>query len=193
MKLYYVTTVLLILFSSAVAGIFDIESIDLDQLGVLVLLNKGRPSVDGSFCSPEDESLIQASLNQVLPFTFRNLRAGGDEPKQHGRELVNCRKACQGYARGSCYVVHSSCKGYRRELVSDEKEEESNTQEKPSRSVPRNLFVIKAIKKTCSRLLKGVEVPLVSIIHEVEGLSSPCLKLIQKKIAVECELLDDDE
>ena len=196
MKLYYVTTVLLVLSSSAVAGKLDIiKNIDLDQLGVLVLLNKGQPSTDGSFCSSEDERLLQVSLNQVLPFTRRNLRAGGDE-KQDGRMLINCRAQCQGYARGSCYVVHPSCKGYRRELmVSDEKVEESNTNENTSRVVQRSLLLeLKAIEKMCSRVMEGVEDQLVAILHAVEGgLSSPCLKLIQKKVTMECKLMSDDE
>ena len=195
MKLFYVLAVLLVHFSSAVAGILDLKSIDLGQLGVLVLLNKGRPSLDGSFCSNEDELLLQDSLNLALPLTRRNLRAGGDE-QQHGRELVNCRNACQGFARGSCYVVHSSCKGYRRQLSeSDEEEQASPTDEISPRFPQRSLLLNKKlIEKTCSLLVKVVEDELVALIHEVEeGLSSPCLKLAQKKVTLECVLMNDDE
>ena len=202
MKLYYISTVLLVLCSLTMAVKVDSENMDLDLLGVRVLLNKGRPSVDGSFCSYEDEQLLQASLNQVLPWTRRNLRAGEpQQQQQHGRELVNCRNVCRGFPVGSCYIVYPSCVGYRRELsqsVSNEEEEKEvtviNTDEKIPRVLQRSTEELKAIEKKCSRMIKGVEDKLMAIIQEVEeGLSSPCLTLVRKKMTVDCELMDDVE
>ena len=202
MKLYYISTVLLVLCSLTMAVKVDSENMDLDLLGVRVLLNKGRPSVDGSFCSYEDEQLLQASLNQVLPWTRRrNLRAGEpQQQQQHGRELVNCRNVCRGFPVGSCYIVYPSCVGYRRELsqsVSNEKEEKEETESDTDEKIPRVLQrrsteQMEAIEKKCSRMIKGVEDKLMAIIQEVEeGLSSPCLTLVRKKMTVDCELMNE--
>ena len=191
MELYYVMTFLMFLCSSATALKIDSGSLDLDRLAVRVLLNKGRPSADGSFCSSEDEIRLQSSLNQVLPLTRRNLRADSE----HGRDLVNCRKVCQGFVPGSCYIVYSGCRGYRRELPASEEEEESNTNEDTPRFLERSMEDMKetdAIEKKCTRAMKRVEDQLVAIIHEIEeSLSSPCSALVRKQVRVECELMTD--
>ena len=202
MKLCNVVTLVMFLFSSATAlkidlGIADVDlKLQLDHLAVRILLNRGQPSADGSFCSSEDEKLLQASLNQVLPFTRRNLRADG----QHGRELVNCRQACQGFAPGSCYVVYSGCQRYRRELNEEEEEEEdeqeeqeSNTNADTPRFLQRSMEGIELLfENTCSGIMKRVENQLVSIIKDIDdGLSSPCSKLVRKKMRVECALMLD--
>ena len=200
MKLYNVVTLVMFLFSSATAlkidlGIADLGlKLDLDHLAVRILLNRGQPSKDGSFCSSEDEKLLQASLNQVLPFTRRNLRAGGEQ----GRELVNCRQACQGFAPGSCYVVYSGCTRYRRELSEEEEEneqedQERNTNEDTPRFLQTSMEGIELLfENTCSGIMKRVENQLVAIIKEIDdGLSSPCSTLARKKMRVECELMLD--
>ena len=200
MKLSNVVTLVLFLFSSATAlkidlGIADLD-LELDHLAVRILLNRGQPVVDGSFCSSEDEQLLQASLNQVLPFTRRNLRVGGGA-EQHGRELVNFRQACQGFAPGSCYVVYSGCTRYRRELLVDEEEEqegeEINTNEDTPRFLQRNMEGIELLfEKKCSGIMKRVENKLAAIIKDIdEELSPPCSTLVQKKMRVECELMMD--
>ena len=188
--LYIVMTLLMFLFSSATALNIDIGSIDLDldNFAIRILLNRGQPTLDGSFCSSEDQELIQSSLNQVIaPLTRRNLRADG----QQGRELVNCRTVCQGFAKGSCYIVYSGCtRGYRRELPVNEEEvekEDSNANE----DTPRSMLGLNLLANTCSRIIKPVEDLFVAIINEIdEGLSSPCSALVQKKMRVECELID---
>lgn len=192
MKLYCITTILMFLCSSASAAKIDLESVDLGRLAVRVLLNRGRPSVDGAFCSSEDEVLLQTSLNQVLPFTRRNLRASGE----HGRELVNCRRVCQGFPPGQCYIVYSDCVGYRRELT-EEEEDESNTDEDAPRFLQRNMQDMakaEAIENKCSGMMKRVEDQLVAIIDTIDDdLSLSCSTLVRKKMRVECELMTDDE
>ena len=190
MKLNNVVTLFTFLFSSATAlniglGSIDLD-LDLDLLAVRVLLNRGRPSTDGSFCSSEDEKLLQASFNQIPPLTRRNLRADGAQ----GRELVNCRQACRGFAPGSCYIVYSGCARYRRELpVHEEEEEESNINEDTPRSLLLGLGVI---EEQCSLIINQVEDLLVAIIDEIEeGLSSPCSTLVRKKMRLECKLMTD--
>lgn len=183
MKLYTVMTLLMFFSSSATALNIDIGSIDLDlqNFAVRILLNRGQPTLDGSFCSSKDQDLIQSSLNQVLPLPHRNLRADG----QQGREPVNCRTVCQGFAKGSCYVAYSGCRSYRRELPANEEEveEESITNE----DTPRSMLGLSLIANACSTILKPVEDLFVAIINEIdEGLSSPCLTLVRKTMRVEC-------
>ena len=181
MKLYYASTLLLIVLTAVTAKNIDKNGMDLDKVGVRVLLNQGKESNEGFVCDESDQLLLQATLFEILPLTRHlNLREGG----QHGRELVNCREVCRGFPRGQCYLVYSECWGYRRELESNDEEEKELT-----RRFLENDVSIEASEK-CGGLKKQVEAQIVKIITQVQGLSLSCLGLAEEKMTVSCVLMD---
>ena len=171
----YTSAFLLIVLNTATAKLInkiDLNlNLDLDDVGVQVLLNQGKPTTDGSFCNEDDQVLVQATLNAIFPVARRlNLREGG----QTDRDLASCRENCKGFARGQCYVAYPKCTEYRREL--------------------RVKGVVKKISKEanerCREMEELVKGQLVKIITEVEGLSLPCLELAEKPVTVTCVLMD---
>ena len=171
----YTSAFLLIVLNTATAKLInkiDLNlNLDLDDVGVQVLLNQGKPTNDGSFCNEDDQVLVQATLNAIFPVARRlNLREGG----QTDRDLASCRENCKGFARGQCYVVYPKCTQYRRELLVN------NVVKKIS----------KEVHEVCRGLEKLVKVQLGKIITEVEGLSLPCLELAEKPVTVTCVLME---
>jgi hypothetical protein len=172
---YYASTFLFIVLNTATAKLIkksDLNfDLNLDKVGVQVLLNKGKATTDGSFCNEDDQVIVQATLNAIFPVARRlNLREGG----QYDRGLASCRENCKGFARGQCYVAYPKCTEYRRELLVND--------------------VIKTISKEVNEVCRGLEKlvkgQIVKIITEVEGLSLPCLELAEKPVTLTCVLMD---
>jgi hypothetical protein len=183
MKFFYVSTFLLFVSTAVNAKLldkfFDKIGVNLDNVGVRVLLNQGKDATDGSFCNEVDRLILQTLLNVILPLTRRNLRKDG----QQDRDLASCRDACKGFPRGQCYLVYSKCWEYRRALVSDEEEEEV------ARRFLANNVPIEASEK-CHGMETLVESQLVKLITQDLGLSLPCLQLAEKNVTLTCILMN---
>ena len=185
MKLYYTLTLLQILLTAVTAKLLNI-GINLDKIGVRVLLNEGKVPTDGSFCNDDDQNILQASLNEILPFTRRlNLREGA----QQDRNLANCQQVCKGFPRNQCYVAYPECTRYRRTLVAEEQEDQEE-EELTRRSLKINLNLSIEANEKCLGLEKLAEAQVVKVITLVGGLSLPCLELAEKKITVSCFLME---
>ena len=195
MKLYYVLTLLQILLAAVTANFLNI-GINLDKVGVRVLLNEGNVPTDGSFCNDDDQLLLQASLNEILPITRqRNLREEG----QQDRKLASCRQLCKGFPRSQCYVVYRDCARYRRTLEGEEGdeheeeeevEEEEEDEELTRRSLLINLNLSIGLGEKCLGLEALVVAQVLKLTSLVGGLSQSCVTLAQKKKTVKCFVMD---
>lgn len=81
----------------------DANGLDLDMIGVRVLLNGPDES-----CSPEEVALTKASFAEIFSGGRRNLRTS--------RQLdpYECGRLCQGWPPGHCYLAHPQCSTTRR-------------------------------------------------------------------------------
>ena len=81
----------------------DANGLDLDMIGVRVLLNGTDES-----CSPAEVALTKASFAKAFSGGRRNLRTS--------RQLdpYECVALCRNWAPGHCYLAHPQCPSYRR-------------------------------------------------------------------------------
>lgn len=188
---------------------FDQNGINLDHLGVLVLLNNGMETKKGEFCTePDDIDLIENDLNENVPDPDRRLRK-----RKKKRKRVHCERDCRGFTPGTCYLAYKKCRGYRyRELeavedsvdeeaeedsVDDSKEEtegskrEEDSQRaegRPDGTVERSLS--RQARKLCNKLKRRAEERVNNNIKAKA--SRPCADLLSEPIRLICvEVFED--
>lgn len=87
-----------------------------DYVGLLVLLNNGELTTDGSSCPLEDFNRISAKLFNSITDDRRALR-----DDQANRKLPGCGTLCQAFPPGQCKCAYPWCDN-RRDLKEDQKQ-----------------------------------------------------------------------
>ena len=169
------------------------RTLNQDNIALVVLANKGVPTIDGSFCSDADAETISNTLTESIGNTpGRDLR---DE--QNGRMLPSCLTLCAGFPRGQCYLVYSWCSNRRDLEVEEEKELEKVTTTPNLRGLDRQLASATTTDwkrweqshpteyQMCLDRKASVESALLNII-ESDLVSPKCHKMLLRRFTIGC-------
>lgn len=190
------TLVLLSLTAPSVfADSFDENGIDLDNIAVRVLLNKGKEPKDKdgpAYCTPEDDAILSESFASV--FSLKDRLQDQDD-----RALLwtaDCNKLCKGYPRSLCYIVYSKCTLKRMLLEGNEEHEDEHIyhdEELEGHRFLESEASDKAIQK-CFGLKNELEKEVIAIRKQLPSkLSEPCQNLVDMDISVTCALVGTED
>jgi hypothetical protein len=182
---------------------------NVDQIGIRIVYNEGQAStVADEYCTVTDLAMMQSTAWNKVYIGLgrrhhvrrgRSLAAALSPPPQQQRQLVPsyCTTVCQGFATGTCQVVHRACDDWRRGLgvstsVPDTMETSSAVDPNDSDhgsldpDQERKLSSSVAAQERCQYELNQVRVALQSDLST--QISSTCQNLMTKPITLQCVL-----
>jgi hypothetical protein len=172
---------------------------NVEQIGIRIVYNEGQASIMAAneYCTATDLTMIQSTAWNKVYIGLghrhhvrrgRSLAAASPPPQQQ-RQLMPgyCTTVCQGFATGTCQVVHRTCDDWRRELgvstsVPDKMETSAVDQDDE-----RKLSSSVAAQERCQYEINQVRAALQSDLYT--QISSTCQNLMTKPITLQCVIV----